>query len=83
MTPYEIGVVLHYYAHVDDHPRLKDDPDTITKFLSDGILERGPVERQAPTFVITDRGTAFCEALKQVPLPVQRWVTVWPEGLEI
>lgn len=77
MTPYELGVLLHYYAHADDHPDLKRQPPiweiTITKFLAQALLvpHFSPDE---PDYRITERGSVYVGALEKVPLPVQVWV---------
>lgn len=81
MTPYEIGVLLHYYCRAEDHEDIDRQPPvwrpTILAFKAEGLLRDAvPDERNGGnlTFTVTERGKAFCEALQRVPLPIQKWV---------
>jgi hypothetical protein len=81
MSPFDIGVLLHYYAHVDDHPRMRDNPpvwrQTVEWMLADDLLMASTDE--AVTYQITERGRAYVNALQAVPLPVSKWITEWPK----
>jgi hypothetical protein len=81
VTPYEIGIMLHYYAHVGDSPeRERGAPiwsETLHDFLINGLLEPSHAPGGA-VYRITPKGRAFVEALQQVPLPEQVWITRWP-----
>lgn len=80
MTPFEISIMLHYYTRVDDF-RCGDFSaqaagDALTSFLDLGLLREVPYTEggRAADYGITDRGRAYVEALKAVPLPIQKWV---------
>lgn len=76
MTIFEMGILTHYYARVDDHPHLTCPPpiwaETIKWFLDNGLLqyEQGS---QTRVYGLTERGTTYVEALTRVPLPVLKW----------
>lgn len=80
MTPYEIGILLHYYASARDPIECKFDMrapmwrPTIDAFIKDlGLmeLERSEMPR---TYRLTDKGRVYVEqGLMQVPLPIQSW----------
>lgn len=77
MTPYELGVMLHYYCHPGDSPEVERKPPiwrpTINWLLAEGLLQVNADSSRDATYVLTDRGQFFCEALQQLPLPVHRW----------
>lgn len=89
MTPYEIGVILHYYISPEDHPDTKRSPASsahlehalATLYSEDLLTQNG--SQQGRSLLLTERGKAYAEALQQVPLPVQKWVTIWPDAVEI
>lgn len=81
MTPYEIGVLLWYYARVEDHPDFDRKPPiwepTIQSFFFSGLVSiKGSPDVM---FALTDKGMAYVDALQQVPLPVAVWTTRWPK----
>ena len=86
MTPYEIGVLLHYYARAEDHEDLHRRPpvwaDTLTKFMAADLIrylsERERAALYPMVYQLTERGRAYCESLQRVPLPESVWVTHWP-----
>lgn len=83
MSPYELGIMLHYYAHVDDHESVIRNPpiwgETCSRFQDNDLIECVPREEvKDAVYRITSRGRAFVEALEDVPLPSQRWVVEWP-----
>lgn len=74
MTPYEIKLLLWYHVCPDGPPG--DEPirkETILQFVADGLLT---VELQADGDLIrgTEKLAAYCDALCNVPLPIQKWV---------
>lgn len=93
MTPFELSVMIHYYAHVDDHEAFsRNGPiwvETKTRFLAEFLLELVPSgEVRESAFRITPRGRAFVEALGMVPLPSLQsrapvWVMEWPTREEV
>lgn len=83
MTPFEIDILMHYLTRANDYrdgdfsaPIL---PATMQSFVDQGLMTEEP-EDSSRRFNLTERGIAYCESLQCVPLPVQRWVTVWPKG---
>lgn len=84
MTPYELRVLLHYYAHVDDPPQVADNPpvwsETRDRFLSEDLIRTavGDERRYGASWMLTERGRAFCDALQIVPLPDRVWVVRFP-----
>lgn len=84
MIPYEIGVLLHYYARTDEHPDSVRLPPiwsmTLRGFGELNLLETipTPVRSGDPVFRITSRGRAYVEALILVPLPEPAWLVQWP-----
>ena len=81
MTPYEIDILLHYYSRAEDHEDIHRKPPiwqpTLRRFLDDELLQ--PTANGADViYAISERGTAYVEALQRIPLPVQIWVI--PEG---
>lgn len=84
MSPYELGVMLHYYAHIDDHESFVRNPpiwkETHDRFIADGLLEVTPKDEMRDAVLrITPKGRAFVEALQRVPLPRSVWVVEWPD----
>ncbi len=86
MTCFELGVMLHYYARVDDCEAMLRNPpiwpETIHMLLEQRLLEAVPSdEKRDAAYRITERGKAFAEALQLVPLPTQHWRVDWPDSL--
>lgn len=85
MTPYEIDVLLWYYARCEDHPDMVRNPPvwrpTIDGFKADNLLTSGEeLCTRGTCYSLTERGTAYVEALQRVPLPTSRWVIEWPKA---
>lgn len=85
MTPYELGILLHYRASALDHPdmarNLESWRQTIDRFVEWRLLQPKAVKVSAgPAWVLTARGHAFVDALEQLPLPEEAWVMRWPKG---
>ena len=80
MTPYELGVILHYHWSPNDHPDIVRRPpvwfSTMDDFTRQGLLL--PTTGGATYYKISARGRAFVAALQQVPLPTPTWQVVWP-----
>ena len=73
MSPYEIEILLHYYACLDDHPQMYSPPpiwrDTINWFLQNQLLQdNGKADDAA--YKITERGNVLIRAMCALPLPV-------------
>lgn len=78
MTPYEIGVLIHYYSRACDHDDMHKNPPiwrpTIEQFLSDGLMENPADDCWRRTYRLTERGKFYVEdGLCTVPLPVNQW----------
>jgi len=85
MTPLEIEILLFYYYCARDYregdhsaPAVKA---ALNNFLTADMIKHSNfhVERfddgtLRARYALTDRGKAYIEALKQVPLPEQIWV---------
>jgi len=85
MTLLEIQTLIHYHCFTTDYrdgdfsaPAMRD---VINSFRDElGLLESVPEEEHKgtmkllPMYRITERGTVFVEALKELPLPKQIWV---------
>lgn len=76
MTPYEIGIAMHYHTRAGEY---KDGAlicdDTILHFVSFGLLAMlSEPDRYGALHVATPRLHAYCDALCDVPLPISKWV---------
>lgn len=81
MTPYEINILLHYYATSTDYEGCGEPilHQTITEFCKNGLLQASTDHRDDRNYTITDRGKAYCNALTAIPLPIQTWTIEWPK----
>ena len=81
MTPYELEVLLWYYARGNDHPHLQENPPiwrpTINRFLKEDLIFENLLHA-SQCYLPTERSKVFVEVLLQTPLPEKRWVM--PEG---
>lgn len=78
MSPYEIGVLLHYYSSACDHDDIHKNPPiwrpTIEKFIADGLLESPGHDHWHRTYRLTERGKFYVvEGLCAIPLPTHKW----------
>ena len=78
MTPYDIGVLLHYHCTMHDHPDLERNPPiwrpSIQWFLEERLLESTVGGADDAAYRITERGRFYVDnGLCEVPLPVQEW----------
>ena len=75
MSPYQLGILLHYYTRADDYPDVISPPpiwrETIDGFKRDDLLKDSRNEADA-SYEITQRGRVFVEGLCNLPLPVWR-----------
>jgi len=71
MTPLEIQIMLHYYYSPNDYnlqpPAVQE---AVARFLDKDLLRLGSIT----LYEITERGMAYVEMLKKVPLPICKWV---------
>ena len=80
MSPLEIEIVFHYHCHATDYrdgdysaPAVKE---AIDRFIQEDVLTQIEGKFDPPAFRITDRGSAYVEALctLQIPIKVISWV---------
>ena len=64
--PYYIRAVLDIYAL--SNPECVKNNAIIKELHDDGLIEQ-----RGSDWFTTPKGTAYVEALKRVPLPVQKW----------
>jgi hypothetical protein len=84
MTPFELKILLHYFACCDDHPVVSQNPpiwkDTLDEFRAADLLrDRTNSDLGEAFLVLTPRGQAFVTALMKVPLPEHSWIVRWPD----
>ena len=79
MTPYEIGILLHYYVSPvdpDDEKYARNElwSNTIEWMMDGVVLLDFDKSENNRTYCLTERGRVYVEqGLMQVPLPVQSW----------
>lgn len=84
MTPYEIDILLWYYARCEDHPDIQRNPPiwspTMSSFLQHELIQPSDKNgiRKDMCYELTPRGVAYVEALQTVPLPRHQWVVDFP-----
>lgn len=81
-TPVQMQVILHYYYRTDDPPDLPPAVQDAQRFLETiGLLKKNDAGSR-PSFVITEGGKLYVEALKVVPFPrlMSRWEWEMPHG---
>lgn len=79
MSPLALKVLLHYYTtplQFDKNVAHDLEIEAIQGFIRDGLVTQrdGAMPPEYDTYVITDRGTAYCEAIVNLPLPESIWV---------
>lgn len=76
MTPFEIGIALHYHTRCCDAEEIKVPigPATIKMFMDEGLLVRHFDADDTQQYHPTEKLHAYVEALEKIPLPVQKWV---------
>ena len=78
MSPFEIGIILHYSYSSEDHPAMFDGvpiwPTTRDQLKEWGLLEETTMRTgKHPCYRLTERGKAYAQALQRMPLPIARW----------
>ena len=77
MTLFEIDILTHYHTRATDYRdgdfSAEILPEVFDNLVSDNLLTcTGRID--GAVYKITDRGTAYIEALQAMPLPVAKWV---------
>lgn len=79
MTPLQITMMLHYYAcgsvyakHEPEHAGSAAVREQRAALISSDLLE--PDDSRESGYRVTGRGAAYVEGLKNMQLPVCRWV---------
>ena len=77
MTPLQLEILLHYYACANDFrdgdfsaPAVRE---AIDRF-KDGEMLTIDDGKGVATYMLTERGRVYVEAVLAVPLPERRWV---------
>lgn len=83
MTPIEIEILLYYYYSTEDNFSKKNVPifkETMDRFVKLGLILANPIQHPCCYAYSGNREAlaAYVDALKAVPLPVQRWVVEQP-----
>ena len=81
MSPLEIEIMLHYYTTPGQYGRDRDGGhcpsdapavrDSLMELAKAGLLS---YVKDGNGYQIADRGMAYVEFLKEVPLPIHKWV---------
>ena len=78
MTPYELEVLLWYYARGEDHPHEIAGRERTTALEQLLRLQMIAPDNSPLIYTVTERGKVYIEAIINTPLPEKRWVM--PEG---
>jgi hypothetical protein len=77
MSPFQIHILLHYYACVDDYPH----PQRIVEEAAEPLLLEGLLVRRIPAqegpnnlYRCTEKGEFYVDALCNLPMPKAVWV---------
>lgn len=71
-TPYELGILLHYFVSPEEHPRAPIFEATCLRLMQLGLMTRDL--RREPVYGLTERGEAFITlGLLRTPIPEQVW----------
>lgn len=79
MTPYEVGILLHYYSRVrdpDDYFPMSAPlwRPTIDRLIDLGLLEEETAEGRMRLWRLTDKGDCYVtQGVCSVPLPTPKW----------
>jgi hypothetical protein len=75
ITPYALGILLHYYVRSDAHPDAADNSApwrvNVRNMMDLGLLESSV---SGTTYQTTERSRVFLETILRVQFPVQQWV---------
>lgn len=82
MSPLEIGILLHYHCMAIDHEDAFNSPpaqaQAFSRFVREGYLVDkavgGQIEKDSMAYVPTEKLRAYCNALCDMPEPIQVWV---------
>lgn len=76
MSPLKIRIMLHYYCFTGDYCTngSKGELGAVDDLVGDKMLEDDPQEGSERMFRVTDKGSAYCEALCNMPLPIAKWI---------
>jgi hypothetical protein len=79
MSPLALKVLLHYYttpAQFDKNKAHDLEIEAIEGFIRDGLLRdrEGAAPEGYDRLEITEKGTAYCEAILNLPLPIMKWL---------
>lgn len=81
-TPYELGILLHYYCRAEEHEHAPIFESTIDKLISAGLMRHGIRQDDLLNWALTDCGKAFIElGLLQTQVPIQVWTMPVKEQL--
>ncbi len=76
MSPLALKVLMHYYVTPQEFDRRKAhrlELDAIQQFLEDDLLqERTGGKHDEDAYRITDKGSVYCRAILNLPLPVKK-----------
>lgn len=76
MSPFELDILIWYYAHTIDHDVVRDCPpiwpETRNYFIREKLLET-PGTRWGCTYQIGERGKVFLDHILNLPLPSSTW----------
>ena len=84
MTPFEFGILLHYFCRADDPEDTMRAPiwrGTINGFMDENLLVPNADSTRGTSYQLTDRGEFYVRAVLAMPLPVHRWEIprgAWP-----
>lgn len=77
MTPFEFGILLHYYCRAEDHEALSLGQPILRETMGRLIVDLGLLAHDSPhegcTYQLTEKGRAFIDFALATPMPVQRW----------
>jgi hypothetical protein len=76
MTPFELDILLHYYARADEHHAVVENPPIwreSRQWFIDSNLLKARTDLRANSYEVTERGKVYIEAILALPLPVATW----------
>ena len=77
-SPLEIGIILHYYSHCEDHPAINQEfyRQTAENLAVIGLIEERPKDgtQAGLNFGGTEMGRAFITLILSTELPQKTWV---------
>lgn len=76
MTPFLLGICLHYYYSPEQHPSARQDGQMVVEAFQQ-LKVRGLLREIDCGYAGTEALKVYVDALCSVPLPVTRWVIPW------